>query len=250
MLPLVALPLTDDTGLKDEDTEVEVEDVGVLIQSQKNGMYHPGKARGMGYNPLGTTDFDELVQRTGEMYPGRVWVCTLRNKTLRRVVPGRDKVTVRSTRYFVEVKVGYNTFHLDWDSGNLNKIAQMAKYNRSLDTKDPSNQFKSLIYDYETILSEVTCDWKPNMYRGGYERAQMSNAGLRLLAMQWDEPDIIKGILKRLSFSGTSIRDFVKYPSVQKAIGYAIIQGTMRAFSGNLESFVPKSRLYDLMRDI
>ena len=248
MLPLLALPLDNETELEDEETEFEVEDVGRRPRGKKNGLYHPGGARAYGYNPLGTTDFDELVEMTKKMYPGRVWVCTLRNKTLRRIVPGRDKVSVRSTRYFVEVKAGYNTYHLHWDSGNLNKIAQQAKYNRSLDTSDPSNQFKGLIYDYETILNEMSCDWKPNMYKGGYERAQMSNAGLMLLAMQWDNPVTIEGILERLSFSGTAISEFVEYRSVQKAIGYAIMQGVMRAFSGSLESFVPSSKLYDLMR--
>ena len=229
MLPILALPLNNETDSQDEGVEFEVEDVG---------------ATASGYNPLGTTDFDELVQKTEGMYPGRVWVCTLRNKTLRRMVAGQNKVTVTSTRYFVEVKVGYNKYHLHWDAGNLNKIAQRARQNRSLDVSDPSNEFKGLIYDYQTILNEVSCGWKPNMSRGGYERAQMSNVGLRLLAKQWDDPAVIEGILQRLSNSGTSISKFVKYPSVQKAIGYAIVQGVMRAFSGNLESFVPRATLY------
>ena len=233
MLPLIALPLKKEIDLEDEETEFGIEDVTTTA---------------MGYNSLGTSDFDELVQKTTKMYPGRVWVCTLRNKTLKRVVPGRDKVTVRSTRYFVEVKVGYNSFHLHWDSGNLNKIAQKAKHSRSLDVNNPSNKFKGLIYDYETILDEISCDWKKNMYKGGYERAQMSNAGLRLLAKQWDNPAIIEGVIERLSFSGTSISEFVKYSSVQKAIGYAIMQGVMRAFSGSLEKYVPSSTLYALMR--
>ena len=249
IIPLLALSLSDDVNGKDEEEEFDVEDVGIPSRGRKNGIYHPGGPRAFGYNPLGTTDFDNLVQKTNRMYPGRVWVCTLRNKTLKRFVPGRDKVTVKSTRYYVEVKVGYSGYHLEWDSGKLNKIAQMAKYNRSLDTKDPSNKFKGLIYDYETILGEVSCGWKANMYKGGFERAEMSNTGLRLLADQWRNPLVIEGVLKRLSYSGTSIAEFIKYPSVQIAIGYGIMEGVMRAFNGSLEGFVPRSTLYTLMRE-
>ena len=64
--------------------------------------------------PLGTTDFDELVSKSREMYPADVWVCTLRNNVLQRVVAGRPTVSARSTRYFVEIKAGYHTYHLDW----------------------------------------------------------------------------------------------------------------------------------------
>ena len=244
MLPVLALPLADATGFRDEEIEI-----GVRMRGRKNAQYHPGALRGDGYNPLGTTKFDELVEKSKTMYPGRVWVVTLRGKTLRRVVPQKDEVVVRSTRYLVEVKVHYATFHLDWDIGNLDEIAQSAKHNRSLDTRDPSNEFKSLIYDYERILKEVSCGWRKNQSRGGYERARMSNAGLMLLANQWNREAVVEGILKELSYRGTSIRDFVKYPSVQLAIGYAIIQGVMKAFSGRLEAYVSNETLYEAMRE-
>ena len=238
MLPLLSLKVTDETGCADEELEVSV------VSSRKNGLYHPGGARAFGYNPLGTTDFDELVSKSREMYPADVWVCTLRNNVLQRVVAGRPTVSARSTRYFVEIKAGYHTYHLDWDFGDLLKIAQRATYSRSIDTSDPDNKFKGLIYNYKKIIKQISCGWKDGMFRGGYERAQMSDVGLQMLARLWDSEELIEGVLTRMFYSSTILGEFIEYPTVKKAIGYAIMQGAMRAFGGSLESYVPSHTLY------
>ena len=233
--------LHDETGVYDEEVEVDVIDGKVLTHSQR--FFHPGQLHGDGYNPLGTTKFDELVEKTEEMYPGRVWVATLKDDILRRTVPSENIVTVRSTRYVVEVKVFYTRYNLSWDSGDLHrKVKKVA--NRSYG----SNDFGDFIYDYQTILDEVSCGWKSGQWSGGYDRAQMSNLGLMKLAYQWNSPDVVKGVVELLQTRGTSIRNFVQYPSVKLAIGYAIMEGVMRAFGGKLADYVSKKDLNDAMR--
>ena len=68
------------------------------------------------------------------------------------------------------------------------------------------------------------------------------------LAYQWNSPDVVKGVVELLQTRGTSIRNFVQYPSVKLAIGYAIMEGVMRAFGGKLADYVSKRDLNNAMR--
>ena len=185
-------------------------------------------ANAWGFNPLGTEDFDKLVEKAQTQHAGQVWIVSLKGKTLRKQVSYNRDVQIKVSTFACTVRIGNYRFIVAWDWGNLSTLAYNARYSPGKDAA-----LDDLARERMTIANEITAYWKPNQYYGGYDRVQMSESGLRRLAQLWRDEDVLAGIVKVITAQeGSSVAALLERPAAQRSVGWGLVSGIVESFGG------------------
>ena len=196
-----------------------------------------GATSAWGFNPLGTSKFDELVETTTKNYPGKTWICTLKNDTLKRQVAYKNEVTVKVNPFYIDVRFANIMYHVGWD---YNELSQLAQRTRGFGKDD--ELLDNVALDHQGISSAIEVSWVETMMYGGYDRCQASNTGLRKLAAQYKSQDMIKSFVDTMTTQGgTALGELLLRPAARRAVAWSITSGLVACFGGNIQQFVGAS---------